>query len=263
MIRRRTILALPALLGLPARAQDTVALGRQIAPTGTLRAVINLGNPLLAHRRPRETEAHGVGLDLVRELARRLGLPLEVITVASPGRSLELLRGEEGDIGFFAVDSTRGQGVDLTPPFIEVEGTFLVREHSPITTNEEVDQRGIRIAVGFNSVYDIYLRREIRDATLVRVATSPRVVEEFLRQNIDVAAGVRQQLEADAARFGGLRMLPGRFHAVQYAMGLAGGRDPAALAWVIAFMAEMTRSGFLADSMARHGIRLASVVAPG
>lgn len=263
MISRRFALALPALLAAPAHAQDTVALGRQIAPTGTLRAVINLGNPLLAHRRPRETEIHGVALDLVRELARRLGLPFEAIGVASPGRSIELLRAEEGDIGFFAIDSNRGQGVDLTPPFMEVEGVFLVREHSPITENDQVDQRGIRIAVGFNSIYDIYLRREIRDATLVRVATSPRVVEEFLRQNIDVAAGVRQQLEADAARFGGLRLLPGRFHAVQYAMGLAGGRDPAAGAFLAGFLAEMTRSGFLAEAMARHGVRLASVVQPG
>lgn len=261
MIPRR----LAALLALPAfgaRAQDTVAIARQVAPTGTLRAVINAGNPLFAHRRPREAELHGVSVDLVRELARRLAVPVEVTGVASAARSVELLRAEDGDVGFFAVDSTRGQGVDLTPPFLEVEGVFLVREHSPLTTNEQVDQRGIRIAVGFNSLYDIYLRREIRDATLVRVATSPRIVDEFLRQNIDVAAGVRQQLEADAARLGGLRLLPGRFHAVQYAMGLAGGRDPAALAYVTAFIAEMTRSGFVADSMARHGVRQASVIAP-
>ncbi|MBS7788597.1 transporter substrate-binding domain-containing protein [Roseococcus sp. SDR] len=262
MISRRATLVLPALLALPAHAQDTVAIARQIAPTGTLRAVINLGNPLLASRRPRETEAHGVSVDIVRELARRLALPLEVIPVPSANRSVELLRGGDGDIGFFAVDASRGQGMDLTPPFLEVEGVFLVREHSPIIENEQVDERGIRIAVGFNSVYDIYLRREIRDATLVRVATSPRVVEEFLRQNIDVAAGVRQQLEADAARFGGLRVLPGRFHAVQYAMGLADGRNPAAVAFLAAFLAELTRSGFVAQSMARHGVRLASVVMP-
>lgn len=262
MIPRRAALTLPTLLAARAHAQDTVAIGRQIAPTGTLRAVINMGNPLLAQRRPRETEVHGLGVDLVRELARRLALPLELIPVASPGRSIELLRAEEGDLGFFAVDSSRGQGMQLTPPFLEVEGVFLVREHSTLTDNDQVDQRGIRIAVGFNSAYDIFLRREIREATLVRVATSPRVVEEFLRQNIDVAAGVRQQLAEDAARLGGLRLLPGRFHAVPYAMGLAGGRDPAALAYVTAFLAEMTRSGFVAQSMARHGVRLASVVMP-
>lgn len=262
MIARRTALALFAAAP-AARAQDTIAIARQMAPTGTLRAVINVGNPLFANRRPRETEPYGLGVDLVRELASRLALPVELIVVASAARSVELLRGEEGDVGFFAVDATRGQGVELTPPFLEVEGTFLVREHSPITENDQVDQRGIRIAVGFNSVYDIFLRREIRDATLVRVATSPRVVEEFLRQNIDVAAGVRQQLEADSLRFGGLRLLPGRFHAVPYAMGLAGGRDPAALAWLRGFIAEMTRSGFIAQSMARHGVRLATVVQPG
>jgi polar amino acid transport system substrate-binding protein len=263
MIARRLALALPALLAPAARAQDTIAIGRQLAPTGTVRAVINVGNPLFANRRPRETDPYGLGVDLVRELCRRLALPLEMTVAASAGRSVEILRSNDGDLGFFAVDATRGQGVDMTPPFLEVEGTFLVREHSTLTENDQVDQRGIRIAVGFNSVYDIFLRREIREATLVRVASSPRVVEEFLRQNIDVAAGVRQQLEADAARFGGLRLLPGRFHAVQYAMGVAGGRDPAVLAWLTGFIAEMTTTGFIAASMARHGVRLASVVAPG
>ena len=263
MIPRRLALALPALLAPVARAQDTIAVGRMLAPTGTLRAVINVGNPLFANRRPRESEPYGLGVDLVREISRRLALPLEMTVAASAPRSVEILRAEEGDLGFFALDATRGQGVDLTPPFLEVEGTFLVREHSTLTEIEQVDRRGNRIAVGFNSVYDIFLRREIREASLVRIATSARVVEEFLRQNIDVAAGVRQQLEADAARFGGLRLLPGRFLAVQYGMGLTGGRDPAALAWLGAFIAEMTRSGFVAASMARHGVRLASVVAPG
>ncbi len=270
MITRRSLLLAPALLapgllipGLPAAAQDTIAIARQMAPNGSLRAVINAGNPLFANRRPGQAEPYGLGVDLVRELARRLALPVEMITVASAGRSVEMLRGNDGDVGFFALDATRGQGVDLTPGFLEVEGTFLVREHSALTTNDQVDQRGIRIAVGFNSVYDIYLRREIREATLVRVATSPRIVDEFLRQNIDVAAGVRQQLEADAARHGGLRMLPGRFLAVPYAMGVAGERAPAVLAYLVAFIEEMRATGFIAQSMERHGVRLATVIGPG
>jgi polar amino acid transport system substrate-binding protein len=262
MIRRRHALALPALLAPAARAQDTIAIGRQLAPTGTLRAVINVGNPLFANRRPGQAEPFGVSVDLVRELARRLAIPVELIVVASAGRSVELLRAEDGDVGFFALDATRGQGVELTPPFLEVEGTFLVREHSLLTTIDQVDQRGIRIAVGFNSVYDIFLRREIRDATLVRIATSQRIVDEFLRQNIDVAAGVRQQLEADAARLGGLRLLPGRFMSVPYAMGLASGRAPAVLAHLVAFIEEMRASGFIAESMARHGVRFATVMGP-
>jgi polar amino acid transport system substrate-binding protein len=262
MITRRHALALPVLMAPAARAQDTIAFSRQLAPTGTLRAVINVGNPLFANRRPGHVEPFGLSVDLVRELARRLAIPLELIAVASAARSVEKLRGDDGDVGFFAVDATRGQGLELTPPLLEVEGTFLVREHSAITTNEQVDQRGVRIAVGFNSVYDIFLRREIRDATLVRVANSQRIVEEFLRQNIDVAAGVRQQLEADAARLGGLRLLPGRFLSVPYAMGLAAGRGQAVLEHLTAFIEEMRASGFIAESMARHGVRFATVAGP-
>ncbi|UPY38705.1 transporter substrate-binding domain-containing protein [Sediminicoccus sp. KRV36] len=261
--RRQGFIALPAFAIGTARAQDTVALSRFLAPTGPLRAVINVGNPILANRRPGDPVPFGVSVDLARELARRLALDVELIAVPSAGRAVATMRADDGDIGFFALDPTRGQGIDFTAPFIEIEGTFLVHEYSPITAIEQVDSRGVRIAVGLNSAYDLFLRREIRNATLVRIATSPRVVEEFVRQSIDVAAGVRQQLEADAARIGGLRMLPGRFMVIEQALGLAGGRDPSALAYLRDFIEEMKASGFIAASLARHNIQSASVAGPG
>jgi len=253
--RRHGLIALPALALSPAIAQDSAA----VAPTGTLRAVINVGNPIFANRAPGDPTPRGVSVDLAQELARRLGVPLALIVVPSAGRAVETMRAENADIGFFALDPSRGQGIDFTAPYVEIEGTYLVRNDSPITTIEEVDRRGIRVAVGFNSAYDLFLRREIRSATLVRVPTSPAVVEEFLRQTIDVAAGVRQQLEADAQRFPGLRVLPGRFMVIQQAMGLPSGRDAAGLAYVSDFIEEMKASGFIAAALARHGIEGAAV----
>lgn len=204
-----------------------------------------------------------LSVDLARELARRLGLAVELIVVPSAGRAVETIRAEGADLGFFALDPTRGQGIDFTAPYVEIEGSYLAREASPITEIAQVDTRGTRIAVGLNSAYDLFLRREIRAATLVRVGTSPLVVEEFLRQDLEVAAGVRQQLEADAARFGGLRILPGRFMVIQQAMGLAGGRDPAALAYLRDFVEVMKASGFVAAALARHNIQGAAVAGPG
>lgn len=267
IIRRRALLAAPALLATPALAQpptqDTVAIGRFLAPQGPLRAVINTGNPILASRMPGSPEPFGVSVDLTRELARRLALEVELVVVPSAGRAVATMRTEGADIGFFVLDSTRGQGIDFTAPLVEIEGTYLVREDSPITDIEQVDRSGIRIGVGFNSVYDLFLRREIRAATLVRIGTSPRVVEESMRQNLDVAAGVRQQLEAEAGRLGGLRMLPGRFMVIEQALGVAGGRDPSVLAYLRGFIEEMKTSGFIAAALARHNIQGASVAGPG
>jgi len=263
MFTRRHGLLGFSLLPIIATAQDIGAIGRAMAPSGTLRAVINTGNPILAGRLPGAAEPFGVSVDLAREVARRLSLPLEMIVMPSAGRSVETIRADGADIGFFALDPARGHGIDFTAPYIEIEGTYLVREASPITEIGQVDAQGIRIAVGLNSAYDLFLRREIRAATLVRVSTSPRVVEEFLRQGLEVAAGVRQQLEADAARLGGVRVLPGRFMVIQQAMGLASGRNPAALAWLRAFVEEMKASGFIAAALARHNIQGASVAGPG
>lgn len=260
--RRHALLAMPSLAIGAARAQDTVAIGRFLAPTGPLRAVINVGNPILAHRIPRQPEPLGVSVDLSRELARRLALEVELIVAPSPSAAVETIRAERADLGFFDIDSMRGQGLDFTAPILETEGAYLVREHSPITALEQVDVRGIRIAVGLNSAYDPFLRREIRAATLIRVGSSYRVVEEFVRLNLDVAAGLRQQLEADAARIGGLRLLPGRFLVTRQAMGLAPGRDPAALAYLEAFVADMKANGFIAASLARHNVSGAGVAGP-
>ena len=258
--RRHGLFALLAIA--PASAQDRAVLVRAIAPTGTLRAVINVGNPILASRAPGDPTPRGVSVDLTQELARRLGVPAELIVMPSAGRAVETMRGDNADIGFFALDSSRGQGIEFTAPYIVIEGTYLVREASPITTFEEVDRRGIRIAVGLNSAYDLFLRREIRNATLVRVGSSSNVVEEFVRQNLEVAAGVRQQLEADAQRLPGLRVLPGRFMVVEQAMGLAGERGAAGLAYVSDFIEEMKASGFIAAALARHRIQGAGVAPP-
>ena len=260
--RRHGLFMLPALAILPARAQDRAVLLRAIAPTGTLRAVINVGNPILASRAPGDPMPRGVSVDLTQELARRLGVPAELIVMHSAGRAVETMRGENADIGFFALGPSRGQGIEFTPPFIEIEGTYLVRQGSPITTIEEADRRGVRIAVGFNSAYDLFLRREIRNATLIRVAASPNVVDEFVRQNLEVAAGVRRQLEADAQRFGGLRVLPGRFMVIEQAMGVGSNRDAVALTYISDFVEEMKASGFIAAAMARHGIQAAAVAPP-
>jgi ABC-type amino acid transport substrate-binding protein len=257
-IARRT--ALLALAATPALAQPAPAsLARAFAPEGKLRAVINLGNPILAGRVSESVPPHGVSVDLARALAQRLGVELEMVVVNAAGRAVETMRAGRVDIGFFAVDPARSQGIEFSPPYIEIEGAYLVRDASPITRMEDVDRPGTRIVVGLNSAYDLFLTREIRQASLVRAPTSPAVVEEFLRQGLDVAAGVRQQLEADQERFPGLRLLPGRFMVIHQAMGLAAGRDPAALAYLTAFVEEMKATGFVAAALGRHGIQGASV----
>ncbi len=237
----------------------TDILRSAFAPTGRLRASINLGNPILANRDPQSGEPFGVSVDLARELAQRLGLPLDLVVFDAAGKSVEAVTAEQADFGFFAVDPVRGQGIAFTAPYVLIEGSYMVRDASPLQTNAEVDSVGTRVVVGKGSAYDLFLTRELKAATIERAPTSPTVVDVFVETQADVAAGVKQQLEADQKRFPGHRLLPGRFMVIQQAMGLPKGRSAEAVAYLRSFVETMKASGFVADALRRHGIEGASV----
>ena len=232
------------------------ALAAEAAPQGKLRVSINVGNPILARRDG--DSAAGVSVDLAREFARRLGVDAELLVFASAGESVEAVRDRQADLGFFAIDPKRSEGIAFTAPYVLIEGAYLVKDDSPLRANEEVDRPGTRVVVGKGSAYDLYLTRELKQAEIVRAPTSPAVVDHFRQCGAEVAAGVRQQLEFDAARIGGLRLLPGRFMVIQQATGVPAGRGNTVAA-LRAFVEEMKASGFVAQALQRHGIQGASV----
>lgn len=240
----------------------TSAIRSALAPTGVLRASINLGNPILARWDAGRNLATGVSVDMATELARRLQLELQPVVFDAAGKSVTAVTGEQADVGFFAIDPLRGEGLLFTAPYILIEGSYLVRNDSMIESNEQVDVTGVRVMVGKGSAYDLYLSRELRNAEIVRADTSPTVVDEFLAQKVDVAAGVRQQLASDSARLNGLRLLPGRFMVIQQAMGTPRSRGTEAANYLSEFVEDMKSSGFVADAMARHDIKGALVAPP-
>lgn len=237
----------------------TTRLAAVFAPGGTLRASINLGNPVLANLDPVTGQAAGVSVDLAQELAQRLGVPLQLVAVKSAGQSVDNVEQDKADIGFFAVDPKRGQKISFTGPYVLIEGFYAVRTDSPITSNEQVDRQGITVAVGKGSAYDLFLTRELQHATIVRSATSPAVMQDFLAQNLAVAAGVKQQLEKDAAEAGGVRILGQRFMVIRQAMGVPKAKGDEAATYLAAFVEEMKASGFVAAALARHQIEGALV----
>jgi len=234
------------------------ALVAELAPTGKLRAAINFDNPLLASRDAATGEPGGVSVDLARELGRRLGVAIDYVPYFAAGKVIEGVKARVWDICFLAIDPVRAEQILFTPPYVVIEGAYLVRVDSPIRDNAEVDRPGVRVMVSTGSAYDLYLTRTIRHATLVRTVAAKDVVDVFVEQNLDVAAGVRPALEADARRVPGLRLLPGRFMAIHQAMGTPRGRDAAA-EYLRAFIEEMKASGFVAQSLARNRVEGASV----
>ncbi|SAK90096.1 ABC amino acid transporter, periplasmic ligand binding protein [Caballeronia hypogeia] len=232
-------------------------------PTGTLRPSINLGNPILANRHATTGEPFGVSVDLARAFARHLGVELELVVFDAAGKSVQAVSEERADFGFFAIDPLRGETIAFTAPYVLIEGFYLVRDDSPVRTNADVDHAHHRVAVGKGSAYDLFLTRELKAAQIVRAPTSPAVVRTFIDENLEVAAGVKQRLEADAREFPGLRLLDERFMVIRQAMGLPKSRGTAAADVLARFVEEMKASGFVADALARHGIAGASVAPAG
>jgi polar amino acid transport system substrate-binding protein len=237
------------------------ALVSAFAPGGTLRASINLGNPILANRNPDGGEPVGVSIDLAREFARRLGVGIELVVFEKAAASVDAVKNEKADIGFFAIDPARSEGLLFTAPYVLIEGSYLVSEASALTDNAQVDAQGHRISVGSGSAYDLFLTREIRHADIVRLQGAAPALAALRSGEVEVAAGIRQLLEGEAQRAPGVRVLPGRFMVIQQAMGTPASRGADAQALLAAFVEEMKASGFVADALKRHRIE-GAIVAP-
>lgn len=236
----------------------TPSIRSAFTPTGKLRAAINLGNPILACLDP-AGRAAGVSVDLASEFAKLLDAELELVVVDAAGKSVDVVATENADIGFFAIDPLRGEHIAFTAPYVLIEGCYLVKDDSPLRANGDVDQAAHRVVVGKGSAYDLYLTRTLQHAQILRAPTSPTVVDTFIEQGADVAAGVRQQLEADARRLKGLRLLGERFMVIQQAMGAPKSRGAEAANFLAGFVETVKANGFVAAALQRHAIQGASV----
>ena len=231
---------------------------RDLAPTGKLRAAINTGNAVLAQKDERTGEVRGISVDLARELARRLDVPVEFVPYDSAGRVAADVKSGKWDIEFYALDPARATEVDFSPPYVVIEGGYVVRKDSPLKAIEDFDRKGIRIAVGNKSAMDLYLTRTIKDAQLVRTPTTPDAVPHFLANQLEAAAGVKAPLVRMAEKDPALRVIPGRFMAIEQAMAIPKGRDAGAR-YLRAFVEDVRANGFVAAGLERSGQHDATV----
>jgi polar amino acid transport system substrate-binding protein len=227
---------------------------KDLAPTGKLRAAINLGNGVLAQRGP-NGEPNGVTPELAAALAKRLGVPVDYVIYTAAGKVFDGAKQNAWDIGFIAIEPVRAAEVDFTPPYVLIQGTYLVRKDSPLKDVADVDAPGIKIGVGLGSVYDLYLTRTLKNATLVRAPQGGAAggIQPFVDDKLDAAAGVREPLDAYAKAHLDYRVMPGSYEEIRQAIGTPKGRGAAGLAYLRAFVEEMKANGFVADALKRSG----------
>ena len=235
---------------------------RDLAPTGKLRAAINLGNMVLAQKDPASGELRGVTADLARELGRRLGLPVELVPFDAAGKVFDALKNGVWDIAFLAIEPVRAAEIAFTAPYVIIEGVYMVPTNSPLRTVEQVDRDGLRIAVNKGSAYDLFLTRTLKHAQLVRAENG---IDLFIKDKLDVAAGVKQPLVEFAKTNPNVRLIDGRFMEIRQAMGTPKlryqGRE-AAPRYLHTFVEEMKASGFVAKALERSNQPDAAVAPP-
>lgn len=229
---------------------DLTVVARDLAPTGTLRASINLGNPVLAQGS--QSAPSGVTVDIARAVGERLGLPVELLCFDAARRSYEAMATGAADICFLAIDPAREAEVAFTDPYVVIEGVYVVPDASPMRSVRDVDIEGVRVGVKTGSAYDLHLTRTLEHARLVR---GDEGVDVFLDEGLEVGAGIREPVTAFAESHGGLRLLDGAFMQIRQAIGTTRSRSPRTVAFLRDLVEELTGDGFVADALERSGQR--------
>jgi len=235
-------------------SEVSAALRSELAPTGKLRVGINYGNFLLVNK----DRASGIAVDLGRELGKRLGVPVELVTYDAAGKLADGVKAGAWDVAFLGAEPQRANEIAFTAAYLEIPATYLVPAGSPIRAIAEVDREGVRIAVAQKSAYDLYLSRNLKHAQLLRAEGIQGSYDLFVAQKLEVLSGLKPRLATDAEKLPGSRVLEGQFTAVQQAIGTPKSREAGAK-YLREFAEDAKASGLVAEVIARHAVRGVSV----
>ena len=231
---------------------------KELAPTGVLRAGINLGNFLLVTGKSASGDPEGVSPDMARAIADRLGVPVQYVPFAKPGELADQAGNNVWDIGLIGAEPQRAEKIAFSAAYVEIESTYLVPPGSPLKTIADVDVKGVRIVSTARAAYDLWLERNIKNAELLRTNSMDEAFAKFTGEKLEALAGLKPRLLADLEKLPGARIIDGQFAAVQQAIGTARA-NTAGAAFIAEFVEEAKASGFVASLIEKHKVRGLSV----
>ncbi len=233
----------------------------ELAPTGVLRAGINLSNFLLVTGRTASGDPVGVAPDMATAIAESLGVPVKLVPFKSPGELADQAGKNIWDIGLIGAEPQRAAVMTFSAAYVEIEATYMVPPGSPITSIDQVDKKGVRISVSARSAYGLWLENNIKNATLMPIAGLDAAFNQFRDQKHEVLAGLRPGLLKDIEKMPGATILPGKFSAVQQAVGC---KKPAVegARYIAQFVENAKKSGLVASLIEKHKVKGLSVAPP-
>jgi polar amino acid transport system substrate-binding protein len=226
----------------------------QLAPTGVLRAGINMSNFLLVTGKAPNGDPTGVSPSMAATIAERLGVPVQYVTYPKPSELADAAGTGAWDIGLIGAEPQRAEKIAFSAAYCEIEGSYLVPAGSPITRMDQVDKPGVRIVTNAGAAYTLWLERNIKQAQLIQVpGGGAAAFKKFIDDKVEVYAGLRPGLIKDIEALPGSRILDGHYMAVQQAIGTARS-NAAGAAWLAGFVEEAKASGLVAKFIADHKV---------
>lgn len=225
----------------------------QLAPTGVLRAGINMSNFLLVTGKTVTGEPEGVSPDMAQAIAARLGVGLQLVPYKGPGDVADDATKNQWDIANIAAEAERAKSITFSPAYCEIQATYLLPAGSGIATIADVDKTGNRISVKQRAAYDLWLTQNLRNATLIRSASMDDSLNQFKEQSLEALAGLRPRLMEDAKELPGSKLMDESFTAVQQSIGCVPGKAEAA-EFLASFVTKSISSGFVAGLIEKHGV---------
>jgi polar amino acid transport system substrate-binding protein len=243
------------------KARVNPALLAQLAPTGVLRAGINLSNFLLVTGRGEQGEPQGVAPHMAAAIAEVLGVGLVLVPYKGPGLLADAAQEHVWDIGLIGAEPARAQFIAFSSAYVEIEATYLVRADSKFQNASEVDAPGVRIVVSQRTAYELWLSRNLQHAELILAEGFDGALARFQADGLDALAGLRPGLMGDVQKVPGVRILDGRFTAIQQAIGTHKGNQEAA-DFLQDFSQYAIHSGLVAALIKHHQVQGLSVAPP-
>ena len=242
----------------PTAMPDDIARN-ELAPTGTLRPGMNLSNALFTGKDAATGELKGVSVDLWRELGARLGVPVEFVLFDTPGDVADAVDSGTWDVAILAIEPARAQTIAFSPPITAIEATYAVHNDSRLRSVADVDAAGVRIVAPNKAGYELFLTRTLRHATLIRTTNFRESIDCFNERRADALSGLKPALLDALPKLRDAHLLEGRFMTVNHGLGTPRARTAGA-AYLKAFVDDVNASGFVARSIARHGVQGLSAV---
>jgi polar amino acid transport system substrate-binding protein len=235
-----------------------------LAPTGTLRAAFLGDNPVLGRVDAKTGAVTGPVADLVKELARRLGVPYTLIPAAGARDVIGRLQGHTADLGFMAYNAGRANDVDFSAPWLLMPNSYIVRADSPIQTVADADRAGDHLAAVKNDTQDVYLSNNLKSTRIdaVEKMPAPEEIEKLLVEGkIDAFAANRQRLFEIAARFPKLRVVGDDYFVAGQAIAVVKG-NAERLAAIDLLLDDVLATSVVRDSIEHAGLHGVNAAPP-